>query len=96
MATLMAFLKPFLSIKLRNRTAMYGADVKAATTAAGLVEGVASLPVLYGGSLENFDPAWHLREVPRLLVACKRQGSRNSAIEMALESMANFQYFIQH
>jgi hypothetical protein len=67
MATLMTFLKPFLSTKLRNRTAMFGADVKAATAAGGLVEGVASLPVLYGGSLENFDPAWHLREVSVLI-----------------------------
>jgi len=64
-AALVAILKPFLSAKLRSRTALFESDAAAAATAAGLASGAAALPVAYGGTQEGFDPAWHLRKVSR-------------------------------
>jgi len=56
---MMAMVKPFMSRKLRSRVALYGDNAEDMLTAAGLKP--EEVPIAYGGTLENFDPAWYLR-----------------------------------
>jgi len=57
---MLALVRPFMSRKLRDRVALFGSDTDAMIKAAGLRP--EQVPVEYGGTLENFDPAWYLRE----------------------------------
>lgn len=51
--------KPFMSKKLKERVYLFGDDVAAMLAAAGLTP--EQIPPRFGGTLENFDYAWHLR-----------------------------------
>jgi len=65
---MLAMVKPFMSAKLRERVALFGADTSGMLAAAGLTP--EQLPPEYGGTLQGFDTAWHLKEM------LGRQGSR--------------------
>mmetsp|Transcript_76716 Transcript_76716/g.152084 ORF Transcript_76716/g.152084 Transcript_76716/m.152084 type:complete len:275 (-) Transcript_76716:209-1033(-) len=56
---MLTLVKPFMSKKLRERTHLYGQDTAAMLAAAGLQP--EQVPLEYGGTLADFDPAWYLR-----------------------------------
>ena len=56
---MLKMVKPFMSKKLKERVYLFGDDVGAMLVAAGLTAD--QVPPRFGGTLEGFDYAWHLR-----------------------------------
>ena len=56
---MLKIVSPFMSKKLRNRVYLFGDDVGAMLVSAGLTAD--QVPPRFGGTLEDFDYAWHLR-----------------------------------
>ena len=58
---MLLMVKPFMSTKLRERVALFGADTKGMLATAGLKP--EQVPPEYGGTLQGFDAAWYLKEM---------------------------------
>jgi len=58
---MLSMVKPFMSDKLRRRIALFGADTRGMLAAAGLKP--EQVPPEYGGTLQGFDAAWHMKEM---------------------------------
>ena len=65
---MLGLVKPFMSKKLRERTHLYGGDTTRMLVEAGLSP--EAVPPEYGGTLEDFDPAWWLSDSTPLLSSC--------------------------
>ena len=70
---MLGLVKPFMSKKLRERTHLYGGDTARMLVEAGLSP--EAVPPEYGGTLEDFDPAWWLSDRP-IVPRCSGDNSR--------------------
>jgi len=61
---MLALVRPFMSKKMKDRVALFGSDTDAMLAAAGLRP--EQVPTMYGGTIEDFDPAWHLKNIDRM------------------------------
>lgn len=58
---MLGLVKPFMSKKLRERVRLYGSNVSDMLQAAGLRP--EDVPELYGGTLQGWEPDWHLKQL---------------------------------
>lgn len=60
---MLGMVKPFMKKKLRDRVELFDQDGAALLQSAGLRP--EQVPVEYGGTMEGFDPSWHLKTLVR-------------------------------